>query len=75
MLPKKMQRLSISIGASFIALCLALSFVNVCADDEYSAQRAAAVDTVLAKVANVTNTIFRLWAASKPQISANYTEH
>lgn len=57
-LPKKMQRLSISIGASFIALCLALSFVNVCADDEYSAQRAAAVDTVLAKVANVTNTIF-----------------
>ena len=47
-----------SIGARFIALCLALSFVNVSADDQYSAQRTIAVDAVRSKVVNVTNTIF-----------------
>ena len=36
-----------------------MSFVYVCADDEFSARRATAVDTVLGKVVNVTNTIFR----------------
>ena len=55
---RKMQRLSETIGTRFIALCLALSFVNVSADDQYSAQRTIAVDAVRSKVVNVTNTIF-----------------
>ena len=50
-----MQRLSVSIGALFMALCFA---VYVCADEEYGARRATAVDMVQGKVANVTNTIF-----------------
>ena len=55
---RKMKRLSVSIGARFIALCLALSFVIVSADDQYSAQRTIAVGAVRSKVVNVTNTIF-----------------
>ena len=53
-----MQRMMVSNAAIFIPLCLSLSFVIVFADDQYGVRRATAVDTVLEKVTDITNTIF-----------------
>ena len=63
----------IGFGAVYIALCLALTFVNVSANVQYSARRATSVDTVLEKVTNVTNTIFNSGLPQNANFSVLYS--